>query len=106
MDNDAKVVRCPATNKLQVHAVASPDNASGSNSSSAGSPHATPRSARATPPLPGGALRNPSIRTQVTNANILNAVIRHTTWSADDGEHTGERHTLAGAARAGGAGGH
>lgn len=76
VQDDTHVVRCPLTNKLRLHV-------SGGASSVA--------SSRGTSP------RHPAVhlRTQLNNANLVNAVIGHTTWSAE-GEHT----TLAKAARA------
>lgn len=81
MNDEAKVVRCPHTNKLKLHALG-PDCSSVGTSSSLGT---SPRHQAA------------NLRAQLNSANLVNAVIRHTTWSLD-GEHAT---TLAHAARAG-----
>ncbi|KAI8466903.1 MAG: carbonic anhydrase [Monoraphidium minutum] len=77
---DAKVLRDPLTNKLRLHAIAPGCGDSELDSTDSASP-----------------VRSVSeLRRQVNNANLVNAVIRHTTWSTD-----GEHNTLACAARAG-----
>ena len=112
----ARVSRCPLTHALRVHtdAISSPGSdslsptmkgARGSNGGGASVPvtayeDASDDAAAAT--AVGGLSPRYSgtsgLRAQVNHANLVNAVIAHTTWSANgaDGNHT----TLATAARA------
>jgi hypothetical protein len=79
--DDSRIVRCPLTDKLKLTSLGP----------SACDPHGSSR---------GTSPRHPAVqlRAQLNNANLVGAVIRHTTWSAG-GDHS----TLATAARAVGA---
>ena len=84
VNDDSKVVRCPLTNKLKLHAL-SPG-------------YDSIASSRGTSPRHPGV----QLRAQLNSANLVDAVIRHTTWSAD-GDNNTHHNTLATAARAVGA---